>query len=95
MTGLRRRLSGYRQELRHALTPGLVDEILEARRFAKRSPGTRGGLRSYRLAKQARLDLIPPDIRLDGRLVVDLGANVGDWTTAARSSWLASPRPNA
>jgi FkbM family methyltransferase len=76
----RRRLSKLRHEVRHGLVPPVVDELFEARRFC-RARGGDGGLASYRLAKQARLQLVPFDVSLEG-LIVDVGANVGDWTAA-------------
>lgn len=39
-------------------------------------------MRKYRLAREARLDLLPPELDLARGVIVDLGANVGDWTAA-------------
>jgi FkbM family methyltransferase len=76
----RRRLLQLRHEVRHGLVPPVVEEYFEARRF-HRVRGGDGGLATYRLAKQARLQLLPLDLSLEG-LIVDIGANVGDWTAA-------------
>jgi precorrin-6B methylase 2 len=59
-----------------------VDEMLEARRFARQHSITSDRLRRYRLAKRSHLDLLPAGVRLDEGLVVDVGANVGAWTGA-------------
>ena len=61
--------------LRTAITPRIASEMAHARR--------RGlSVRQWRSAHSARLDLLPSLTAIRGGLVLDLGANVGDWTDA-------------
>jgi FkbM family methyltransferase len=68
-----------------ALTPVALSEALEARRiFARRGlAGT--SLLDARRARIAGLHMLPPDLALDGALIVDVGANEGTWVEAVLS----------
>jgi FkbM family methyltransferase len=60
----------------------VVSDLKAARRFV-RARGLRGrALLRYRAARTANLDVVPPAVDLSGGLIVDAGANVGDWTGA-------------
>ncbi len=61
--------------IRDALTPGVVRDLRDARQRDLDLP-------QWRAAQSARLDLLPSLAGLGHALVVDLGANVGDWTAA-------------
>lgn len=47
-------------------------------------------LRAYRRARGARLDLLPQFVDLEAGLIVDLGANRGDWTADVLAALPAS-----
>jgi FkbM family methyltransferase len=67
---------------RWGLLRGAAHEALESRQFCKRSANRRRPVRRYRIARESHLDLVPPDLDLEDGVVVDLGANVGDWAAA-------------
>lgn len=78
MAGLVRRvarLRRYAPSIKQAVLPGLGREWLDAR-------GRGLSLSQWRAAQAARLDILPSLEPLQRGLVVDLGANVGDWTAA-------------
>jgi FkbM family methyltransferase len=67
------------------MSPLIVEELLEMRRFARRHGLAMRGLRDYQWFREARrfgLDLIPP--MKPGGLVVDVGANEGQFAKALR-----------
>jgi FkbM family methyltransferase len=64
------------------LRPAAVQETIEARRFCARYADRTRPVRKHRIARESRLDLLPATLDLEDGLIVDLGANVGDWTAA-------------
>ncbi|MGI8756286.1 MAG: FkbM family methyltransferase [Acidimicrobiales bacterium] len=79
---LRTRLSAARTRLaaRELLELGLLRTVAEAWAF-HRSHGV-SALR-YPLARRAHLDLVPPWVDLRRGVLIDIGANEGNWTSAA------------
>jgi FkbM family methyltransferase len=65
----------YVPSIRTAIMPELVREFGQARELGV-------DLFTYRAMRAARLDLLPSVDLLRQGLIVDLGANVGDWTAA-------------
>jgi FkbM family methyltransferase len=70
-----------RRSPRQALVPGVIREVREAQRFCA-VRGWKTDFRRFQAARLAHLDLVPPGVSLAGGLVVDVGANRGDWTAA-------------
>jgi FkbM family methyltransferase len=67
-------------------TPSTVHEARAAADYKRSHSLSSGGvqlLRAYRDAGQYGLHLLPPGLRLDG-LVVDIGANIGEFTSIIR-----------
>jgi len=82
MTGLRDHLRpikhgirDYVPSIKDAVTPGLGKDWRDARKRGLSVP-------QWRAAQFARLDILPSLQPLKDGLVLDLGANVGDWTAA-------------
>ncbi|MEA2495284.1 MAG: hypothetical protein QOJ29_3195, partial [Thermoleophilaceae bacterium] len=69
------RFREYVPSVRAALRPGILGELHAARALGV-------GIPELRPAREAHLDLLPSLTSLDGGLVLDVGANVGDWTAA-------------
>jgi len=65
----------YSPSVRRAVAPGLALDWLAARRHGLTIP-------QWRAAQSAHLDLLPRLESLSNGLVVDIGANVGDWTAS-------------
>lgn len=68
-------LREYAPSISEALMPGLCRDALAARRLGLSVP-------RWRAARSAGLDLLPSLRGISDGLVVDLGANIGDWTAA-------------
>jgi FkbM family methyltransferase len=62
--------------------PQILAEALEARQLFTARGWRAPNLRAYRNAWNSRLHLLPGDLDLDGGLVIDLGANEGNFTNA-------------
>src|SRR4051794_9542585 len=73
-----------RPAAREILPPLLLDAHA-ARGFARARSLAGHTFRRYRSARRAHLDLVPPSVPLHNGLVVDVGANVGEWTGHVRS----------
>jgi len=69
------RFRDYVPSIRDAALPGLLREFRQARAAGL-------DLLTYRAMRAARLDLLPSLEILRQGLIVDLGANIGDWTAA-------------
>jgi len=64
------------------LLPQALVEALSARQVFRGRGLTGASLRAYRNAYLSRLHLVPPEIELRDALVVDIGANEGNFATA-------------
>lgn len=69
------RFRAYVPSVRQAVRPGIATDLIKARQRNLSIP-------QWRAAQSARVHLLPDLSILEGGLVVDLGANVGDWTAA-------------
>jgi FkbM family methyltransferase len=65
--------------------PQILAEALEAKRLFNQRGWRAPNLRAYRNAWNSRLHLLPGDLDLDRGLIVDLGANEGNFTNAVLS----------
>src|SRR4051794_41350967 len=65
--------------------PGALEEALEARRTFRRRGLQVPSLRVCRQAWLSRLHLLPPDLDLEDGLVIDIGANEGNFTAALKA----------
>lgn len=70
------RFRQYVPSIRQAVTPGLVADVTAAR-------SRRLSLVAWHAAQAARLDLLPSSDLLRRGVIVDVGANIGDWTANA------------
>jgi FkbM family methyltransferase len=71
--------------LRELAMPVGLAEALEARAIFEKRGLRRPNLLDARRARIAGLHMLPPDLPLDGGLVVDVGANEGNFVTAVLS----------
>jgi FkbM family methyltransferase len=62
--------------------PTALAEALQARRAFRQRGASRTSLRSYRNAWRSRLHLLPPGLDLTRGVVVDIGANEGNFSAA-------------
>jgi FkbM family methyltransferase len=70
------------REIGRLLLPQALAEGVEARRLFNRRGWRAGSLRTYRNAWRSRLHLLPTDLDLTDGVVIDLGANEGNFTAA-------------
>jgi len=70
------------REIGRLLLPHALAEGMEARSLFRRRGWRTRSLRAYRNAWRSRLHLLPSDLDLTAGLVVDLGANEGNFTSA-------------
>jgi FkbM family methyltransferase len=69
-------------ELTRLLLPTVLGEAYESRRFFRQRGLEADSLLAYRRAWLARLHLLPPDVDLHHGLILDVGANEGDFSAA-------------
>lgn len=77
----RARRAGKTEVVQLAL-PTLLAEAVESRRFFSERGLRAQSLLAYRRAWLARLHLLPPDVDLRRGLILDVGANEGDFSSA-------------
>jgi FkbM family methyltransferase len=73
------------QTLGRLALPVALDQALEARRLLRDRTTARLSLRDYRNAWLSRVHLLPPSCPFDRQLVVDVGANEGNFSAAILS----------
>jgi FkbM family methyltransferase len=69
-------------ELIKLALPTLLAEVLESRHFFRRRGLNADSMLAYRRAWLARLHLLPPDVDLRHGMILDIGANEGDFSAA-------------
>jgi FkbM family methyltransferase len=75
--------------IKAVLPYGMVTSIAERRHYARRWPHVARDRGTRELLAGSGLELVPPWLDLNAGVVVDVGANAGDWTAAVR---LVAPR---
>jgi FkbM family methyltransferase len=71
-----------RSELTQLLLPTLLGEAFQSRHFFRQRGLNASTLLAYRRAWLARLHLLPPDVDLQHGLILDVGANEGDFSAS-------------
>jgi FkbM family methyltransferase len=71
-----------KSELIQLALPTLLAEALDSRRFFRQRGLRADSLLAYRRAWLARLHLLPPEVDLRRALILDVGANEGDFSAA-------------